>query len=78
MWPHGFVLQNISRYFPRNAPAPAHPEGERGGKNAFRVLGFAPLADAECFLPLPQVLKDGGLLAPIITRLMNFFFFSRG
>lgn len=30
------------------------------------------------FLPLPQVLKDGGLLAPVITRLMNFFFFSRG
>uniref|UniRef100_A0A493TRX3 Mesoderm specific transcript n=1 Tax=Anas platyrhynchos platyrhynchos TaxID=8840 RepID=A0A493TRX3_ANAPP len=40
--------------------------------------GFAPLANAERFLPLPQVLKDGGLLAPIITRLMNFFFFSRG
>uniref|UniRef100_A0A493T384 Mesoderm specific transcript n=1 Tax=Anas platyrhynchos platyrhynchos TaxID=8840 RepID=A0A493T384_ANAPP len=27
---------------------------------------------------IQKVLKDGGLLAPIITRLMNFFFFSRG
>uniref|UniRef100_A0A8B9I466 Mesoderm specific transcript n=1 Tax=Anser brachyrhynchus TaxID=132585 RepID=A0A8B9I466_9AVES len=29
-----------------------------------------------CFLLLPQVLKDGGPLSPVITRLMNFF--SRG
>uniref|UniRef100_G1MW77 Mesoderm specific transcript n=1 Tax=Meleagris gallopavo TaxID=9103 RepID=G1MW77_MELGA len=27
---------------------------------------------------IQKVLKDGGLLSPIITRLMNFFFFSRG
>uniref|UniRef100_A0A8C3BF28 Mesoderm specific transcript n=1 Tax=Cairina moschata TaxID=8855 RepID=A0A8C3BF28_CAIMO len=27
---------------------------------------------------IQKVLKDGGLLAPVITRLMNFFFFSRG
>ncbi|XP_059673226.1 mesoderm-specific transcript homolog protein isoform X2 [Gavia stellata] len=27
---------------------------------------------------IQKILKDGGLLSPIITRLMNFFFFSRG
>ncbi|XP_040401593.1 mesoderm-specific transcript homolog protein isoform X1 [Cygnus olor] len=27
---------------------------------------------------IQKVLKDGGLLSPVITRLMNFFFFSRG
>uniref|UniRef100_A0A8B9TK56 Mesoderm specific transcript n=1 Tax=Anas platyrhynchos TaxID=8839 RepID=A0A8B9TK56_ANAPL len=27
---------------------------------------------------IQKVLKDGGILAPVITRLMNFFFFSRG
>uniref|UniRef100_A0A8D2PFW8 Mesoderm specific transcript n=1 Tax=Zosterops lateralis melanops TaxID=1220523 RepID=A0A8D2PFW8_ZOSLA len=27
---------------------------------------------------LPKLLKDGGLLSPIILRLMNFFFFSGG
>ncbi|KAK2519335.1 hypothetical protein Q9966_013965 [Columba livia] len=27
---------------------------------------------------LPKLLKDGGLLSPVIMRLMNFFFFSRG
>ncbi|PKU36130.1 hypothetical protein llap_13563 [Limosa lapponica baueri] len=30
------------------------------------------------FSLLPKILKDGGLLSPVITRLMNFFFFSRG
>ncbi|XP_075609831.1 mesoderm-specific transcript homolog protein isoform X2 [Balearica regulorum gibbericeps] len=30
------------------------------------------------FSLLPKILKDGGLLSLIITRLMNFFFFSRG
>ncbi|XP_074725746.1 mesoderm-specific transcript homolog protein isoform X3 [Strix uralensis] len=27
---------------------------------------------------IQKILKDGGLLSPVITRLMNFFFFSRG
>ncbi|KFP69753.1 Mesoderm-specific transcript protein, partial [Acanthisitta chloris] len=27
---------------------------------------------------IQKILKDGGLLSPIILRLMNFFFFSRG
>nr|XP_006120378.3 mesoderm-specific transcript homolog protein [Pelodiscus sinensis] len=27
---------------------------------------------------IQKILKDGGLLSPIITRLMNYFFFSRG
>ncbi|XP_021239922.1 mesoderm-specific transcript homolog protein isoform X3 [Numida meleagris] len=27
---------------------------------------------------IQKVLKDGGFLSPVITRLMNFFFFSRG
>ncbi|XP_029814356.1 mesoderm-specific transcript homolog protein, partial [Manacus vitellinus] len=26
----------------------------------------------------PQLLQDGGLLSPLLLRLMNFFFFSRG
>uniref|UniRef100_A0A8C3NXG9 Mesoderm specific transcript n=1 Tax=Cyanoderma ruficeps TaxID=181631 RepID=A0A8C3NXG9_9PASS len=30
------------------------------------------------FSLLPKLLKDGGLLSPIILRLMNFFFFSGG
>ncbi|XP_043355316.1 mesoderm-specific transcript homolog protein isoform X2 [Dermochelys coriacea] len=27
---------------------------------------------------IQKILKDGGLLSPIITRLMNYYFFSRG
>ncbi|NXX17352.1 MEST protein, partial [Podargus strigoides] len=27
---------------------------------------------------IQKILKDGGLLSPVITRLMNFFLFSRG
>ncbi|XP_009881285.1 PREDICTED: mesoderm-specific transcript homolog protein isoform X3 [Charadrius vociferus] len=27
---------------------------------------------------IQKILKDGGLLSPVITRLMNYFFFSRG
>ncbi|RMB90274.1 hypothetical protein DUI87_33307 [Hirundo rustica rustica] len=38
--------------------------------------GFIPVSGALSFLP--KLLKDGGLLSPIVLRLMNFFLFSGG
>ncbi|XP_061323860.1 mesoderm-specific transcript homolog protein [Pezoporus flaviventris] len=76
---HGFLTSRYDWYKVRAAracglDADSNPHG-------FSLHGDEETAWGGSLSPfslVPKILKDGGLLSPIITCLMNFFVFSRG